>query len=299
MKSLSPALQAHLAGPVTTLCWCWKVIRADGVTLGFTDHDIALDVDGVTCEAATGFTATEIASSLGLSVDNLDVDGALSSAAITETDIRAGRYDGAKVEVWRVNWADADQRVLMRSGAIGEVTRGELAFTAELRGLSHALDQATGRTYQRGCDADLGDSRCTVGLDAAAFRGTGTVSAVTGNRVVTTAAFSERAFEDGWFRHGRLTWTGGANEGTSVEVRDHRMEDAGVVLDLWHRAALPIEIGDPFVVTAGCDKTFGTCKAKFANGPNFRGFPHMPGNDKAFSYVVGDSGDNDGGSFFN
>jgi hypothetical protein len=35
------------------------------------------------------------------------------------------------------------------------------------------------------------------------------------------------------------------------------------------------------------------------NIANFRGFPHMPGNDRAFAYVVGESGENDAGSFFN
>ena len=296
MKTLSSALAAHLAQAVTTLAWCWKLTRADGVVLGFTDHDRALDFDGVTYEAATGFVATEIASSLGLSVDNLDVEGALSSGAITEADIAAGLYDGARVEVWRVNWADPDERVLMRSGAIGEVTRGELAFTAELRGLAHTLDQAVGRTYQRTCDAVVGDNRCGVDLEQAAYRGTGTVTAVADNRTITTGGLS--AHETGWFGFGRLTWTSGANAGTSAEVRSHQASDSSATLDLWQRAPLPIDIGDAFKVTAGCDKTVATCKAKFDNVLNFRGFPHMPGTDRAFSYVVGQTGENDGGSFF-
>ncbi|MEJ8573116.1 DUF2163 domain-containing protein [Microbaculum marinum] len=298
MKSLSPLLQAHLAGPVTTLCWCWKVVRTDTTVLGFTDHDRAVAVDGTTYEAATGFVATEIDSSLGLSVDTLDVEGALSSSAIGEADLRAGLYDGAAIEVWRVNWADPDQRVLMRAGTIGEVRRGELAFTAELRGLAQALDQALGRTYRRTCDADLGDARCAVDLDDPAFKATATVVSCIDDRVLTVAAFAEGDFAPGWFRHGRLTWTGGANAGQSVEVREHTVEAAGIVLTQWQQAAFTIEPGDTFTVTAGCDKTFATCRTKFANRANFRGFPHMPGNDRAFSYVVGDSGENDGGSFF-
>lgn len=297
MKSLSPAFAAHVVQDVTTLCWCWTLTRTDALVLGFTDHDRPIEFGGVTYAAATGFTASEIASSLGLSVDNLEVEGALSSAAIEEADIRAGRYDGARIELWRVNWADPQQRVLMRKGAIGEVTRGELAFTAELRGLAHALDQPAGRAYQRICDAVLGDSRCGVDLDAAAYRGEGAVVAATDDRILATDDLA--AFADGWFRHGRLTWTSGANAGAPAELRAHKATGSGAVLELWQRAALPVEPGDAFVVTAGCDKTFATCKAKFANTVNFRGFPHMPGNDRAFSYVVGQSGENDGGSFFN
>jgi hypothetical protein len=186
-EDVSTGLQDHLDGGATTLAWCWKVERRDGTVLGFTDHDLDLSFDGVSFAAATGFTASEVVSSLGLAVDNLEVEGALAAAAITEADLAAGLYDGATVELWRVNWADAAQRVLMRKGALGEVSRGELAFTAELRGLAHALQQATGRTYQRLCDADLGDARCGVDIDAPEFKGTGSVDAVSDDRMLTVS----------------------------------------------------------------------------------------------------------------
>jgi uncharacterized phage protein (TIGR02218 family) len=185
----------------------------------------------------------------------------------------------------------------MRKGAIGQVKRGELAFTAELRGLAHILDQADGRTYQRICDAVLGDGRCGVDLDDPAYKGSATVVSCDDDRVIATDGLG--SFADGWFTGGRLTWVSGANAGLSAEIRAHEKTATGARLSLWQRAPLAIEAGDQFTVTAGCDKTFETCKAKFANGVNFRGFPHMPGNDRAFSYVVGESGENDGGSFFN
>ena len=186
-------------------------------------------------------------------------------------------------------------RVLMRKGALGEVSRGELAFSAELRGLAHALQQATGRTYQRLCDADVGDARCGVDLDAPEFTGTGTVASTTDDRVLTVSGLA--AFDNNWFRFGKLLWTSGANTGRIAEVKAHARATT-VTLSLWQRAPSPVEAGDGFSVTAGCDKTLATCKARFNNVTNFRGFPHMPGNDRAFAYVVGSSGDNDGGSFF-
>ena len=66
-------------------------------------------------------------------------------------------------------------------------------------------------------------------------------------------------------------------------------------LDLWQAMAAPIEAGDAFIVSAGCDKRFATCRDRFANVANFRGFPHMPGNDFALSYPTVDGG-HDGGS---
>jgi uncharacterized phage protein (TIGR02218 family) len=295
MKTLPPGLQSHLDSGATTLAWCWRVERSDGTVLGFTDHDCDIVFDGVTYAAATGFTATEVVSSLGLSIDNLEVEGALAAAAITEADISAGAYDGASVELWRVNWADPAMRVLMRKGALGEVTRGELAFSAELRGLAHALQQATGRTYQRLCDADVGDTRCGVDLEAPELKGTGTVVSATDDRVLTVSGLG--TFESNWFRFGKLLWTSGANAGRIAEVKAHSGTPT-VTLSLWQRAPSPVAAGDGFTVTAGCDKTLATCRARFDNVVNFRGFPHMPGNDRAFAYVVGETGENDGGSFF-
>ena len=55
--------------------------------------------------------------------------------------------------------------------------------------------------------------------------------------------------------------------------------------------------GDAFSVTAGCDKSFSTCRTKFANHLNFRGFPHLPGADFAYSYAAGGES-HDGGALF-
>ena len=90
-----------------------------------------------------------------------------------------------------------------------------------------------------------------------------------------------------------MTFTGGANAGLSVEVKTHRKSDA-VALDLWQAMPEPIAVGDAFTVTAGCDKRFSTCHDKFDNVVNFRGFPHIPGNDFVIRYPVPGEPGNDG-----
>ncbi|WP_418260035.1 DUF2163 domain-containing protein [Fuscovulum blasticum] len=171
MKSLNAAVQAHLDEGTTTLAWCWRITRADGVTFGFTDHDRTLSFDGTEFEPESGLTASEVRSGSDLSVDAQDAQGVLSSDRITETDILDGRWDNASVEVWRVNWSAPAQRVLLRRGAIGQIRRGRLAFVAEVRSLAHILGQTVGRAFQASCDAALGDARCGVNLEAAAFKG--------------------------------------------------------------------------------------------------------------------------------
>lgn len=282
MKTLPSGLQDHLDSGATTLCWCWRIARRDGVVQGFTDHDEGVSFGGVLYEAATGFTASEVQSSLGLAVDNLSVLGALSSDAIAEAALAAGLYDDAEIEIWRVNWVAPEQRVLMRKGNLGEVKRGSLSFEAEVRGLAQRLNQPAGRAFGHSCDADLGAARCTVDLDDPALRGNGTVTSAIDARRFQASGLG--AFASGWFSGGKLMWTSGANDGRAMEVKRHAISASVVSIELWQAMSEAISAGDGFTVTAGCDKQFSTCKAKFANGANFRGFPYMPGNDAVLSY---------------
>jgi uncharacterized phage protein (TIGR02218 family) len=283
MRTLPEGLQAHLDTGATTLCWCWKLTGNTGAAMGFTDHDAELVFDGVTYEASSGFTGSEIQSSLGLNVDNLDVKGALHSSRLSEEDLKAGRYDNALVEIWLVNWSDVSQRLLLRKGNLGEITRDSHAFAAEVRGSAHHLQQPEGRIYQFGCDASLGDQRCTVGLSSPLYRADANVTSAESAR--RFAASGLEGFEEHWFSRGRVEWTSGLNVSRAMEVRTHRLEGATVVLELWQPMASSIAPGDQFIITAGCDKQFSTCKSKFSNALNFRGFPHMPGNDFVLSYA--------------
>ena len=277
MKQLPAGLQEHLDSGATTLCWCWRLTRRDASRLGFTDHDRDLTFDSTTFEAAAGFTASEMRDSVGLSVDNLEVTSALSSDRLSEADLAAGIYDDARVEIFRVNWAAPEQRVLMRVGSLGEVRRAGLTFTAEVRGLAHYLQQPKGRLYQFTCDADLGDARCKILLSNPLYRGEGEIVAVASVRRFTVSGLED--FADDWFSRGLLSFTSGAADGQAVEVRYHSKTGSTVTIELWAPARGPLLAAQTFIVTAGCDKHLTTCQAKFANAENFHGFPHMPGND--------------------
>ena len=283
MKSLSPALQAHLDDGTTTLSWCWRISRADEVTLGFTDHDQVLTFDGTDFEPESGFAASEVRSGSDLSVDAQDAEGVLTSDRITETDIIDGRWDAAQVELWRVNWADTSQRVLMRLGAVGQIRRGRMAFVAEVRSLAHVLGQTVGRTFQASCDAALGDIRCGIDLENAAYKGTGVVTDLLRDRAFMATGFS--AFAAGWFAFGTITWTSGANAGRITEVLAHDLAGSVVTLTLLEAPVRPVAEGDAFIARAGCDKRMATCGTKFANTVNFRGFPNIPGQDAVLRYA--------------
>lgn len=275
-----------MSDTATTLCFCWRLTRTDGETLGFTDHDRQIAFHGTLFEPQSGFSQSEAQSSLGLAVDTAEIEGALSSARLSEEDIDSGLFDGAKVETFRADWRDPGSAKLIRVSAIGKIIRRDGALVAELESLTRNLDRPAGRYLRRSCDAELGDRRCGVQLSGAAMSANGTVASRQGD--ATYAVTGLEGFGEGWFAAGILT----AN-GVSARVVAHRRATAGVVISLDEDRDLGA--GTPFTIQAGCDKSFATCGSKFANTANFRGFPHLPGNDAAYGYV-NDDGIFDGGA---
>jgi len=293
VRPLPAAMRAAIESGASSLCLCWKLTPASRPAMGFTDHDRDITFDGVVFRAASGFAASEIESSLGLTVDNTEVTGALSTGDLTEEDLAAGVYDDARIEIWLTDWRDPATRHLLRTGSLGRVARGKVHFSAEIRGLSHYLNQTKGRVYGYGCDATVGDARCKADLSAPAWSASGTVAEATDARLFSASGLA--AYADGWFALGRLTWTSGANAGRKAGVKTHGAgQGAASRIGLEAPMPAPIQPGDAFTITAGCDRQFSTCREKFANAENFRGFPHMPGNDFLMRYPNKDDTENDG-----
>jgi len=277
MKTLEAGYAAHVASGATTLSTCWKLTRRDGVVLGFTDHDLSVAFDGVEFRPAHGLEGGEAVGKLGGQVDTSEVLGVLHSDAISEEDILTGRYDGAKVETWRVNWRDPDERDLLRRDTIGEIVREDGVFRAELRSPMRALNVRSGRVYHSLCDARLGDGRCGVVLEQAQFRAPAEVVAVRDAFHLEVTGLD--GFEAGWFGFGQVEWMSGKRAGLIDAVLAHAREGDLDVLSFEQPVGDWAVAGDALTVTAGCDRRLATCARKFGNAVNFRGFPHIPGSD--------------------
>lgn len=295
MRKLPAGLQDHLDSGATTLCHCWRLVRIDGVVSGYTDHDRILEFDGVAFEPESGFEAAHYQTQVGLSVGGTEIAGVLQSSGLSEDDLRNGLYDNARVEIWRVNWADPQQRMLIDAATIGEIRRSKFGFSAELRGLAHWLDQERGQVFQSRCSADLGDARCRANLDTTQMKTTAAVTNASGHIKLELAL---TGFADEWFARGRLTFLDGSNTGASQTIRAFKQTGEGSELMLWTPPAAQVAIGDTVELVAGCDKSFVTCREKFSNHANFRGFPHIPGNDALLKHPGAVEGPMDGGSMF-
>lgn len=254
MRQIPAALAAHLQSEVTTLAVCWRVERRDGVLILGTEHDQDLTISeggsppnpyAGTYVAQAGITGSNVKSTSDISVDNMEVEGAINQGDLqlvdlTAADIEAGLFDDASVALFLVNWqAPDDGQIVLRTGNIGEIRRtAEGQYRTELRGLAQRLSQTIGRTYGSSCDAELGDSRCRVDIDA--LTTTGEVIEVTSNR----------------------RFVASIEYGSPAAVMD---------LELYLAMPRDIAIGDSFTIRPGCDKSLIMCRERFANLVNFRG----------------------------
>lgn len=265
-----------LEGELTTIALCWRIERRDGVTIGLTAHDRDLEIGGLVYRAAPGMTPSAIARSAQLDADSMDVTGALTSAAISESDLLAGRWDGARVTLFATDWTAPGAQVALGEGTIGGVeTRGG-ELTAELRGIAAALERPVVEETSPECRAELGDKRCRV-----AMAGRRRFARVIGvEDAVVTLDVSEPIANA--YGGGRLRWIGGANSG----LEDAIARSEGAVATL-RRPPRFEGTGGLVELIEGCDKRIATCSARFGNAVNFRGEPYLPGIDLLTRYPGG------------
>ncbi len=276
MRDVPAALAAALSGSLTRLAVCWRIQRTDGVLVALTSHDRDIEIDGTRYEASGGIDLATMAESAGSEIDNLEVRGALAARNIRAQDIRAGRFDGARVRILLVDWSDPQAgTILLKEGVIGRIRADGPAFEAELRGPGDLLATPVTERFTPFCRAELGDARCKRGLRAFTHE-------VRVTAVVDPVTFEiDRTSEpDGWYDFGRLRWHLGANTGSFGEIR----RQTGARITLFAPPAAPILPGDMAEIVAGCDKARTTCRDKFDNLANFRGEPFLPGIDRLLDY---------------
>lgn len=293
MADFNKDLDAHLSGGLTTVCHAWAITRKDGMVFAFTDHDLPLQFAGYEFRADTGLSALALSQSTGLSVDNTEALGALSDASLREDEIEQGRFDGAEVRAWLVNWANTAQHWLNFRGHLGELTRANGGFRAELRGLTEGLNRPLGRVYQKPCSAVLGDGNCRFDVAQENYAQALPIQDVSGARRFTWEDFL--SYDTDWFTRGRLEVLNGPAQGLWGTIKSDRIEGTTRTIELWEPIRGLVTAGTQVRLVAGCDKRVETCRLKFNNFDNYQGFPDLPGEDWVLA-VPNSKSANSGGS---
>ncbi len=276
-----------LAGPLTSTALCWRIGRRDGVVLGFTNHDRDIIIDGQRYLATPSFSPSALVMSAGFSVDTIELAGVLSHAAIEASDLSAGRFDGAEIRLFLVDWSQPDAgSVALSSGHFGTVREEDKKFSVEVRGLTDALDAPVVELYSPECRAELGDARCRVNLQPYKFKAVIT-RVIDMQNFLVTAPVSGYFQLAGYLAYGRVRWLSGNNDSDEGEILTSGSAGASIQIGLRAPPRLGLQVGDRLDITAGCDKRQDSCINKFYNRLNFRGEPFVPGLDSLVRYPNG------------
>ena len=269
-------MPSFLSRELSTLAFCWRVERRDGVCLGFTGHDRDLVIDGLVYRSAPGMLPSAVSVSDDFDASTLDVRGALTSESIGEADLAAGRWDRAAVSLFLVDWEDpGGERLPLARGELGDVTVKANGFEAELRGAASLLERAVAEQTSPECRAELGDRRCRVDMAGRVI-----LTRVTSAPAEDLAVVAEAPGGPGDCAFGRLRWIGGANSGLESAI----VASEGIRARPPGAAALRDRGGRSRRDFRGLRQELRDLPGRFANAENFRGEPHLPGMDLLTRY---------------
>ncbi|MEH6660756.1 MAG: DUF2163 domain-containing protein [Parasphingorhabdus sp.] len=260
---------------VTTSAYLWRLERDDGIAIGFTSYDRDLVIDAFRYRAAPGMVPTSIALSDSLEIDNVEIAGVMTSAAIADKDLVAGRWDGAILYISLIDWEQPDVEPLpLICGEFGEIVKSGDNFTVEMLGATSFLDEPIAPLTSPTCRAEFGDRHCKLSLHC--HQREGRIISMEGEELGVDALAGAAAD----FMFGSLRFLDGPNCGLRYAIIDGQ----GNAVRLADLPSRTVALGTRVLLTEGCNKNFATCRDRFANSANFRGEPYLPGNDLLTRY---------------
>lgn len=285
------------------MCLCIKITsKAEfgSEVVGFTSNtrDMLLPVghSGVTFYASPGMTPTIVEQGLDEAA-TLELTGVYNADSFTQSEVLAGKWAFAEIEVFSVCWNNVNLGELLHfKGNLGEFKDYQTYFTCEGRGLIARLSQEVNEVTQRLCRVDFRGTLCghaasTVTISAVSYNITHTgVEANVADMERTTvllyfdgATLTGNVPPTGFFANGKITGeSGNLNEGISREIAHSYMDGGDLVIQL--KRSFPFVIGTgpdgSYTLVAGCNKTIEDC-VKFGNIINRRAEDWIPGLEAA------------------
>jgi len=282
MRTITTSFQTHLENEVQTVALCWRILRRDGTNYYFTDHDDTIVWDGATYTPIDSGSPSNYRHNSDLSPNNVDFDWMFGSTSGRDAELRAGLFDYAQMWTFRINWDDTSTSsgiVKLAYGRLGEVQIRDEQAKIELRTLTQILSNPIGSIYTPECRTSLGSTLCNVLTTSTVYTRTGAIASIINNQNFSISGDAAGQIES-FYNYGKMTFSSGGNSGITMQILGYSTSNA---VALYEPLPFTLSTGDTFTAVAGCDRRFATCKDRFSNKDNFRGFPHIPGMDKALT----------------
>ncbi len=273
-RYISPTNLTYLQGYELSLCRCVKLTLRTGTVLGFTDHDADLTISAVPYRAKVGLSVGAIRWTNKLDNEPTELRGIFSSetGGLTQANARLGLYNQALVDIYLVRWDTATIIMPLKRGVLASLIPQGAGYSAEVRSLADPLARKKLlRTINKLCDADLFDARC--GLSPISYNGA--TDGVGGSNQIVDSTFVGPG-DPTKLIGGKLVITSGDQTHVGNQIKDYDGAGTFTLVKPYPKLVTP---GITFTAFEGCDKKASTCKDRFANLVNFRGFPDVPDKD--------------------
>ena len=288
MKTITPALLTYLNAlrPTGDANVCvadlFTITLATGTVLTYTNGDLPVAWNSLTFLANSLMVAgLTYKASTGVNVDKQQVTiiarstDTLNGTPFLQTFVQ-GSLDGAIIQRERAfftNWTTNAAGNLVPIGTV-VMFKGRVATVDQIGRTMAKVSVASDavfldinmprRLWSPQCTHVLYDSGCTLAK--------GTYSAVGAAAAGSTASVIQWASATSAYQQGTIVWTSGANNGARRTIKSATTGSFALAYPLTSAPAT----GDTFTVSQGCDHSMSTCKNKFNNLANFRGYPYVP-----------------------
>lgn len=277
MKNATKSLKQLLATGKFITADLYTFDLTSGYKLYFTSYDVPLTYNKNTYLPAL-LTRTMTTQKAGLMVDSMNI-----TCNFDETDLIdhvpiiqafvAGTFDNAFLTLDRV-FMPTDRpldtsagAVYMFSGRVDIDYAGRTTVELIIKSISELFNMQLPRNlWMPTCQHTVYDAACC--LNKASHTVYGTVASGSTKNMITTNMINP----DGYFDYGVLVFTSGKNNNVRMSIKKY----AKGVFYLTRSTPYEPAPTDMFYVYAGCDKILKTCRDKYNNANNFRGFPFVP-----------------------
>lgn len=276
-----------------TMCHLWLIRLTDGSELKFASHDKPIEFGGRTY-LPMGPTPQNMQTAEAAEDSDYEIFGFLSHETIRPRDILLGRFDGATVLQYVIDWNRPWIWTKKHKWWIKSIAVDGDMFKADVGGLEQFLEIKTGRYYEKECEKAFTGTECKATgfsltsqtVSAVPSSAGGSINGITRDaramRVVTgqipdlpTGVFPP-------FAYGSVNFLSGSNKGKSIQIADSQyveqspLADSYLDITLSTPAPFPIRVSDTLDIFSGCDGSFTTCKLVYDNTINFGGIHRMP-----------------------
>lgn len=260
----------YLEGDELTLALFLKITPsadfANVDPLGFTslDSSVTLAAHSLTFFPTAGLHPSTTESESG-KPSNFELRGIFESVGVTEADLLAGKWNGAEIELWRMNYADLTmgEEVLFR-GVISHFTDHQDYFKAEIVGLANRMSTNFGGMTSRICRRvrTFTDFPGECGYQDPTTHGFDSQRQVIADTIISRLAIDFDGYESvpaDFYTNGKAECLTGENEGIAREIQSGVV--SGGLLHVVLKRAFPLTVtaGDDFELTVGCNGTLERC----------------------------------------